>query len=207
MKKSSLRWPLLSISGVSVIVLYCAFTFISWALYPDSYGPTTHYLSRLGNFNYSPFGAYFYNLGCILTGIAVIPFYIGFYRWYTNRWYQKLPLIMGQVVGLCSAVALIMIGVYSEDQGSPHMAASSAFFLLNFIVLILVNVALLLHSDFWKPIAIYGLAIDFLTLGFEMVMGGPLVEWFTVFGSLLFVGLLSINTLARKTPSSQEDMR
>jgi hypothetical membrane protein len=113
---------------------------------------------------------------------------------------------MGQVVGLCSALALIMIGVYSEDQGSPHMVASSTFFLLNFIVLILVNLALLLHSDFWKPLAIYGLAIDFLTLGFEIMMGGPLVEWFTVFGSLLFVGLLSINTLAKTPPPAQEEI-
>lgn len=203
MKLGSLRWPLLTISGVFVIILYCAFTFISWVLYPDVYGPTTHYLSRLGNFNYSPFGAYFYNLGCILTGIVLFPFYIGFYQWYTDRLYQKVPLIVGQIVGLCSAVALIMIGVFSEDQGNPHMVASSTFFLLNFIVLILVNIALLMNSDFWKLIAVYGLAINFLTLGFQLAIGGPLVEWFTVFGSLLFVGLLSLNTRRLKPAQSE----
>ncbi|MHA2303132.1 MAG: DUF998 domain-containing protein [Candidatus Thorarchaeota archaeon] len=193
-KRPIFRWPLLTIGGVLVIILYITFTFISWGFYPESFGPATHYLSRLGNFNYSPFGAYFYNLGCILTGIAIFPFYIGFYQWYTDRLYQKVPLILGQVVGLCSAVALIMIGVFSEDQGSPHMVASSTFFLLNFIVLILVNLALLLNSEFWKLIAVYGLAIDFLTLGLQLAIGGPLVEWFTVFGSLLFVGLVSLNT-------------
>jgi hypothetical membrane protein len=194
MKRFLSRWPLLTISGALVIIFYITFTFISWGFYPESYGPSTHYLSRLGNFDYSPFGAYFYNIGCILTGEALFPFYIGFYQWYTNRLYQKIPLIIGQGIGLASAVALVMIGIFSEDQGAPHMVASSTFFLLNFFVLIIVNLALLLNSEFWKLVAVYGLAIDFLTLGLQLVIGGPLVEWFTVFGSLLFVGLISINT-------------
>ncbi|MFX0053474.1 MAG: hypothetical protein ACFFAX_02590 [Promethearchaeota archaeon] len=198
MKHILSKWPLLTIGGCLVIILYIAFTFISWGFYPDSYGPSTHYLSRLGNFNYSPFGAYFYNIGCILTGIALFPFYIGFYQWHTDRLYQKVPLITGQVIGLCSAVALILIGVFSEDQGTPHMVASSTFFLLNFFVLLIVNLALVLNSDFWKLIAVYGISIDFLTLGFQIFFGGPLVEWFTVFGSLLFVGLLVINTFQKR---------
>ena len=203
MKRVSFQWPLLTIGGAFVIILYIAFTLVSWAFYPEGYGPSTHYLSRLGNFNYSPFGAYFYNIGCILTGVALFPFYIGLYQWYTNRLYQKIPLIVGQIIGLASAVALIMIGIFSEDQGSPHMVASSTFFLLNFFVLIIVNFALLLNSDFWKLIAVYGLAIDFLTLGLQFAFGGPLVEWFTVFGSLLFVGLLSLNTGVLVRPSQQ----
>ncbi|MFX1260686.1 MAG: hypothetical protein ACFFAZ_01235 [Promethearchaeota archaeon] len=203
MKRFSSRWSLLTIGGAFVIALYIAFTLVSWALYPESYGPSTHYLSRLGNFNYSPFGAYFYNIGCILTGVALFPFYIGFYQWYTNRLYQKIPLMVGQIIGLTSAVALIMIGVFSEDQGSPHMIASSTFFLLNFFVLIIVNLALVLNSDFWKLVGVYGFAIDFLTLGLQFAFGGPLVEWFTVFGSLLFVGLLSLNTYVHLRPAQE----
>jgi hypothetical membrane protein len=194
MQLFSSRWPLITIGGVLVIILYITFTLVSWAFYPESYGPSTHYLSRLGNFNYSPFGAYFYNIGCILTGIALFPFYLGFYVWYTDRLYQKIPLMIGQAIGLASAVALVMIGIFSEDQGAPHMMASSTFFLLNFFVLIIVNLALLLKSEFWKLVAVYGLAIDFLTLGLQLAFGGPLVEWFTVFGSLLFVGLILINS-------------
>lgn len=194
MKNYNLKWPILSISGVFVILLYCLFTFISWGFYPEEYGPVTHYLSRLGNFNYSPFGAVFYNLGCILTGIALFPFFIGFYKWYTPKFYQKIPLVTGQLIGLCSAVALIMIGVYSEDQGSPHMTASTTFFLLNFFTLILISIALLLHPDFYKLISVYGIAFNLFSLAFELTFGGPLVEWFTVFGSLLFVAFLSLNT-------------
>jgi hypothetical membrane protein len=195
MKPRFINWPLTSLSGALVILLYCVFTFTSWALYPNPFGPMTHYLSRLGNFNYSPFGAYFYNLGCILTGLALLPFFIGLYEWYADRLYQKVPLIAGQVIGILSAIVLIMIGVFSEDQGSPHMTASSTFFLLNFFVLIVVNAALLLHPGFIKLIALYGFVVDVLSLSFELTIGGPITEWFTVFGALVYVALLSFNTL------------
>ncbi|MHA1484936.1 MAG: hypothetical protein ACTSPR_06425 [Candidatus Thorarchaeota archaeon] len=185
-----------TLSGVLVILLYCVFTLISWAFYPEPFSPWANYLSRLGNFNHSPFGAYFYNLGCVFTGTVLVPFFLGLNKWYSKRPLGKILLISGQIVGILSAVALILIGVFSEDQGSPHMTASSTFFVLNFIVLILINVALLWHPKFLKVIAVYGFSVNALSLGFELAVGGPLVEWFTVFGSLGFVALLSYNTLS-----------
>ncbi|MGY5873061.1 MAG: DUF998 domain-containing protein [Candidatus Thorarchaeota archaeon] len=195
MKDSIRRWPITTLSGLLVILFYCIFTIASWILYPDPYGPLTHYLSRLGNYDHSPLGAYFYNVGCILTGLALIPFFLSLRIWYTERKSQVLLLLTGQFFGVLSAGALIMIGIFSEDQGAPHMTASSTFFLLNFIVLILVNLALLWHTKFIKPIALYGIAINFLSLGFEILIGGPIVEWFTVFGALIFVALISMNSL------------
>jgi hypothetical membrane protein len=195
MKVNIRRWPIIALSGFLVILLYCIFTITSWALYPEPYGPITHYLSRLGNFDYSPLGAYFYNLGCILTGLALIPFFLNIKIWYTERRPQVVLLVSGQLLGVLSGIALIMIGVFSEDQGAPHMTASSTFFLLNFFVLILINVALLFHTQFIKPIALYGIGITFLSLGLELSIGGPITEWFTVFGSLIFVALISMNSI------------
>ncbi|NHJ14409.1 MAG: DUF998 domain-containing protein [Candidatus Thorarchaeota archaeon] len=199
------KWPLTLVCGLSVIGLYCCFTAASWALYPQTYGPFTHYLSRLGNFDYSPIGAYLYNWGCILTGVALVPFFLSLRTWYAENRAQIILLAAGQVLGVCSAIALIMIGVFSEDQGAPHRAASSAFFLLNFLVLILVNLALLWHPQFIKAIALYGISIDLLSLGLEFALGGSIVEWFTVFGALLFVGLLSFNTLRLNRSDSTPD--
>jgi hypothetical membrane protein len=193
------KWPLTSISGVLVIMCYCVFTIISWAFYPDPFSPLTHYLSRLGNFNYSPFGAFFYNIGCILTGVALIPFFMGLYKWYTDRWLPKILLVPAQALGLASAIALIMIGVFSEEKGSPHMTASSTFFLLNFFVLLMVGVALLFHPQFLKLIALYGLTMNFSSLVFAFTVHSPLIEWYTVFGSLVYVGLLSFNTIKLRT--------
>jgi hypothetical membrane protein len=194
MDKEFLKRPLLIISGLLVIFLYCGFTFSSWALYPAPFAPWTNYLSRLGDFDYSPFGAYFYNIGCILTGIALIPFFASLQSWYDMHRAAKGVLILGQVIGFMAAIALILIGVYSEDQGAPHITASSTFFLLNFFTLILVNVALMFHKRFIKLIGLYGIIMTLLSLPLEIFIGGPLIEWYTVFGSLGFVGLLVYNT-------------
>jgi len=149
----------------------------------------------LGDFNYSPFGAYFYNAGCILTGLALIPFFIGLRRWFTEGKLERGILITGQLAGVCSAVALIMIGVFSEDKGAPHILASGVFFELNFLVLILVSLALLLHPRFMKLIALYGLVVAISSLVFAFTLGGAIVEWYTVFASLAYVGFLSFDTL------------
>lgn len=185
---------ILVISGILVIISYCTFSLISWILYPDPYGPLTHYLSRLGNVDRNPAGAVFYNLGCIVTGILLVPFFIGFLKWHSEKKEQNVLMFLGQIFGIVSGVALVMIGVFSEDQGQPHMDASSTFFILNFIVLILVGSALLLHGQFPRVVAIYGILLDVCTLLFEFTVGGSITEWMTVFGSLLFVGLVVFAT-------------
>jgi len=68
-----MKCPIGSFAGIAVIVLYCVFTFSSWALYPTAYSPVTNWLSDLGNSTNNPHGAILYNLGCILTGIALFP--------------------------------------------------------------------------------------------------------------------------------------
>jgi hypothetical membrane protein len=202
-ERNPLKWPLTCLSGIVVILVYCVFTATAWALYPDPYGPVTHYLSRLGNWGKSPFGAFFYNAGCVLTGAALIPFFIGLYEWYGEQRWRAVLLLAGQALGLSSAAALMMIGVFSEDFGQSHRVASTAFFVLLFLVLIEVNLALLTHPGFLKAIAFYGFAIDAVSLGLELTISGPITEWFTVFAALSYVGLLVINTFKLAYPDKR----
>ena len=189
------KYPLTTISGVLVIFVYSFFTLVSWAFYPAPYGPITHYLSRLGNFDYNPFGAYFYNWGCILTGLALIPFFISLRIWWTGNIVQRVVMILGQILGVASAFALIAIGVFSEDQGAPHMDASSAFFTIIFFVLLLMIISLFLNPIFNKLMGVYGLWSTLSSLFMALTIGGPITEWYTVFGSLLFVGLIAWDSL------------
>jgi hypothetical membrane protein len=187
-------WPLASIGGFLTIIVYTSFTLVSWVFYPDAYGPITHYLSRLGNFSYNPLGAWFYNIGCVLTGVALIPFFFGLQKWHREHLAQRIIMAVGQFLGIASAIALMAIGVFSEDQGAPHMQASGIFFELNFAVLILISVGLLLHPKFREIFGLYGIAIDLSSLVLALTIGGPITEWYTVFGALAFVGIVSWNT-------------
>jgi hypothetical membrane protein len=189
------KWPILSVAGVLVIVLYCAFTFTSIALFPGPFSPVTNWLSDFGNSSYSPRGAVFYNVGCILTGLALFPFFAGFFKWYVDGRRRKVQMIVTQAVGFVAAFALIMIGVFSEDYGALHVFWSDVFFILNLIVLLFANVSLMTHRRFIRPIGYYGLAVAVINLLFIVASNTPLLEWFTVFTALGYVALLSYNTL------------
>lgn len=191
------KWPISCMAGAAVIVLYCAFTFTSWALYPTPYNPVDNWLSDLGNSTYNPSGAILYNLGCILTGIALFPFFSGLYKWYTNEKGRKILLMITQATGLLAALSLIMIGVFSEDSGELHSLWSSIFFALNLLVLILMGAALFTHPNYMKPIAYYGFIVAAINLLFVLIYRIPLFEWFTVFTALGYVGLLVYNMLKK----------
>jgi hypothetical membrane protein len=148
----------------------------------------------LGNSTYNPRGAIFYNVGCILTGLALFPFFAGFHSWYTNERWRKLLMLITQAIGFLAAFSLMMIGVFSENAGPVHHLWSVAFFVLNLLVLILANAALLTHPKFFKPVGYYGLIIAVINLMFVGFSYTSLLEWFTVFTALGYVAFVSYNT-------------
>lgn len=191
----NLKWPILSVAGIFVILFYCAFTFTSIALFPGPFSPVNNWLSDLGNSSFSPNGAVFFNVGCVLTGLALFPFYGGLYKWYTNERRRKAMIVVTQAFGFISAFALIMIGVFSEDYAAQHGFWSAVFFVFNLVVLVLANISLITHPNFRRPIAYYGLIVALINLLFVGFSNTPLLEWFTVFTALGYAALLSYNTL------------
>jgi len=194
-----LKWPISCMSGIAVIVLYCTFTFTSLALYPKPYSPVANWLSDLGNSIFNPAGAVVYNMGCVLTGIALFPFFAGLYKWYTQEKWRKVSLIATQIVGFFAAFSLVMIGVFSEDVMEQHAFWSSVFFVLNLVVLILLGLSLFTHPSYIKPNAYYGFVVAGINLVFVLVYNTPLFEWFTVFTALGYVGLLVYNMFKAKS--------
>ena len=187
--------PILSFAAIFVILFFCAFTLTSITLFPSAFSPIVYYLSDLGNSVFNPRGAWFYNAGCILTGLALFPFYAGFYSWYTKERWRKALMGLTQLVGFLSAFSLIMIGVFSEDAMAQHLFWSELFFVFNLLVLILANISLMTHPKFVRPIGYYGIAVAVVNLLFVVLTTTPLLEWFTVFTALGYAGLLAYNTL------------
>jgi hypothetical membrane protein len=163
------------------------------ALYPTPYNPVNNWLSDLGNSKGNPSGAIFYNVGCVLTGIALFPFFGGLHKWYTNEKRRKVAMRTAQTIGFMAAFSLIMIGVFSENYGNIHDLWSSIFFILNLIVIVLVSSVLYVHPSYIRSISYYGSIVALINLLFVLIYDNPIFEWFTVFTALGFVGLLSYN--------------
>jgi hypothetical membrane protein len=125
----------------------------------------------------------------------LFPFFIGMYKWYTTEKWRKTALMISQAIGCAAGFALIMIGVFSEDAGSLHVLWSDIFFLLNLVVLVSVGASLYTHPHYKKAIAAYGFIVAIINLAFVFVANMPLLEWFTVFTALGYVGLLSYNMM------------
>jgi hypothetical membrane protein len=186
--------PISCIAGVCVAIFYILFTAISIFYYPKASSPFTTYLSDYGNMKISPVGSIYYNIGCIVTGLSVMPFYIGLIDWY-NAKASRYLVMLGQLVGLASGAALTLIGIYPEDYPAQHRFWSSTFFELNFVAMLIVNTSLLLSGNFSRRVAIYGYIIQLITLASFLIAGGsPIVEWFTVFSSIGYALLMSLET-------------
>jgi hypothetical membrane protein len=123
----------------------------------------------------------------------LFPFFIGFYKWYTAEKWRKVSVVITQLFGCGAAFALIMIGVFSEDSGWLHSLWSDIFFLLNLIVLVFAGASLYTHEHYMKAVATYGFAVAIVNLALLVVPNTPILEWFTVFTALGYVGLLSHN--------------
>jgi Protein of unknown function (DUF998) len=199
------KWFSNPASGMAAFVIFTVCTLTAVALYPTPYNPLYDWLSNLGNVNFNPVGAYFFNGGCILTGIVMVPFFISLRSWYDDVAWRKVLVIVGQAAGIFTAIALIEVGIFSETHIAEHMLAAGLLFKSLFILLILFNIALFRHPAFMHGLAYYGLLVILIDLSFVWIlfrykdilgqftptMPVPGLEWTTVFASLAWIGALS----------------
>ena len=186
--------PITSIIGAIIITVFITFTAISIMLYPLPWSPTTTFLSDFGNMKTNVYGSKYFNVGLIIAGIAIIPFYIGLNDWYPED-KLKYFIVIGQLLGIFSGIALILIGIYPEDFSKDHRFWSYTFFEINFLSMLFINTTLLANKNYSRRVAIIAYAFLAVTLVSYLIYGGaPIIEWLTVSESLIFSGLLSLET-------------
>jgi uncharacterized protein DUF998 len=181
-------------SGLAAISVYVVCTAISWWLYPDSFGPLTHWLSYLGDPVRNPRGAAFYNAGCVLTGAALLLFVLGLGTWQREGARSKV-LIAAQLVGLASAFFLVMLGFHSQERLQAHMYYSNRFFISFPVFITLLSSALYAHPHFKKGVAAVGFAVVATGLTFHGLfpVNRPM-EWITELGFMAYVALVAWTT-------------
>jgi hypothetical membrane protein len=203
--------PLRSIAGLLAVLTFGVFTVISIFLFPVPYNPLYEWVSNLGNIYFNPIGSYFFNWGCIITGLILIIFFGGLYIWNPRETWRKILLLVGMLLGIISSISLIMVGIFPETYIHQHVIAATGVFGLLFIIIILLNVALFKNPKFMRLIAYFGLLVVIVDIIFiySIMANGisnnlhpmlpiPGLEWGAVVTSLIWVGLLSLNMLLKK---------
>jgi hypothetical membrane protein len=187
--------------GMGAIVVYLVGAGVSWWLYPDRFTPLRNWLSDLGNYRRNPDGAVFYNIGCVLTALALLVFVIGLSSWRSGALRERALIAGSQLTGFASVVSLAGLGVYSEDRIRQHMVYSNWFFASFPLFIVLLSSGIIKHPRIQKNVAESGFAVVLLGLVFHVVFprSRPL-EWVTELGFLNYVGLLAANSRRHSLP-------
>jgi hypothetical membrane protein len=191
--------PLTSVGSFLTIIITLACGFVSSLSYNGQFSIISNWISDLGSSSKNPNGHFYFDIGCILTGIALLFSIAGLIKWrYTNRKQNNL-IKLSQYCGFLMAFALIMIGIYSEDYGRIHYFWASIYFVLTFVFLIIVNIALKNHPHYMTWIYYYTYVSILINFSFILlVIFGfhfPILEWLSVLSGLLWIWLIGYNTL------------
>ena len=204
----------LDLLGLVAFLVFSIFIFTSLALYPHPYSLLFDWQSNLGNINLNPAGAMFFNWGCIITGIILLPFILNLYRWRPERTWKKILLIISILVGVYACISLIGVGLFPETHIKLHVIAASGVFESLFLITVLITISLFKHPKFMRPVALIGICAAVIDLAFLIVLSLPAykdllasfnptvpvpgLEWLAVFSSLIWMGVLSYNMYRNK---------
>lgn len=196
------KWPLSTYSGILTIIFYFNFSITAMIIYIGPYTPLDNWLSDLGAIALNPNGAIVYNVGCMLTGIALVFFFIGFNEIKADVRMDKIMLILIQLFGYGCAVSVFFIGVYPGEFVIEHAVFSVSIFAFLQPVYIIGSIFISrwdTSSRFKKFVVVYGIIITIFnsallvvfTLSILDVAKIHIVEWFAIWSSYGFTGQIA----------------
>jgi len=186
------------ISGISGLVLYLTLSIVSFFFYPSSLSPMSNWLSDLGNNLLNPEGAIFYRLGGILSGAALIPFFLTLGYWTKGQGKDiHILFFLVRVFGLIASLSFIMTGVFSEDMMPMHSWFSIILYIAFGTAIACTGFAVLFSSILPRWLS----AFCFLAWGFDIVSGifgqTKWLEWVVVAFLIAYVAAMSVFSLKR----------
>jgi hypothetical protein len=190
-------WPIISSAGITAVVVYLIFALVAFLKYPGAYGPLTNWLSDLGNPLANPSGAIFYRLGCMLSGAALVLFYLKLGIWNPGSKKTRVLLTVAQCTGVFSAVCLIITGIFPLGTSTEiHSLWSMMLYISLGFFLTFSATALMKNPAFKKGLGYYA----FLTAAVNFVFGAILheifwAEWISVGMFIAYVLMIAYNSI------------
>jgi hypothetical membrane protein len=181
-----------TIAAISNIIVFIILILIAISFFPiglpkfSPYNPLYNWLSDLGNYVYNPQGAIFFNIMLIINGILSILFFSGITTLSSLVGGRTVSLQTAQYIGYFSSVALIFVGLFTENSGNYHYIFSVMFFVSMFIVMVILSLIIVDRPIFLViiPIITLGAFVINLILVFTH---GPLYEWLLTISYLIFM--------------------
>ena len=178
-------------SSVFMVVSYLLLTFLAFINLHASYTPLKNWLSDLGNYQFNPKGAIFYNAGIILTGILLIIFFISLVEWkMAENKKQNIMLFLTQFFGCAGAIAAIMSAIFPIMVEGTHSFWSALLYIFLGTAFAFSVAAMRYYSYYPKWLLILGGLIAVEDMVWGMVLNTYLMEWITVALFLSYVSLL-----------------
>jgi hypothetical protein len=198
------KYPLTTIAGVASIAVCVTLAAAAYAFYPWTFSPMTNWISDLGNTWLNPDGSIVFRLDMILVGLGLSAFFLGL-RVLTHgqRIWTRLLVRLAQVGGLVSSLALVMTGVFSENDASAHALWASIMFIALSVTVMLLGWGVFFHPRVPTVISYYAFIVCAADV-ISVATRSHWLEWVAVPLLLVFVAQISYGAW-RAAPRTASD--
>jgi hypothetical membrane protein len=184
-------------TGVIAPVVYLVFTTVAFLKYPAEYSPITNWLSDLGNPLVNQSGALFYNLGCIITSLILIAFYLGLRELVNDSKRLKVLLTIAQITGILSSIFLIITALFPLGSHTAIHQISGKLHIIFLGFFLTFSATVLLRNPSLKKWPAY---FGFITAVVNFVYGAFLysvffAEWIAIGMFIIFVLMISFYSI------------
>ena len=191
-----IKWLSLPVAGIAAIVIYILFTVVAYFRYPGSYGPSSNWLSDLGNPLVNPSGAIYYNLGCILTGLELNIFYSGLSQWNTGDKKMRVLLAVAQTAGVIASFSLVFAALFPlGTHTAAHEFWSKMISVFMGFFLTFSATALLKHRAFIRWFGYYAFFAAAVNFTYGVFLHSVyLAEWISIGMFIVYVFMVAYNS-------------
>jgi hypothetical protein len=188
------RPPLATIAGLAAIVVGVTLAIVAYAYYPWAFSPAANWISDLGNTLLSPRGSVFFRLDMIAVGAVLAAFFVGLRAWGRGQHIaMKLLIAVGQLSGLVGAAALVMTGIFSENDYAAHAVWATVLFIALATAVWFIGWAPVWHPDLPQKLTYLAFAVCAVDVA-SVVVRRHWLEWLAVGLLLSFVGAVALGT-------------
>lgn len=200
------RPPLATIAGIATVVAGIALGGVAWVAYPWTFGPATNWLSDLGNVVLSPRGAFFFRLDMWVIGLGLAVFLLGLRAWSRGHGLLvRILVALAQASGLVAALALVMTGIFPENELAAHSLWATVLFVALATTVWFIAWAIFAHPDLSRVVGAFAFAVCAVDVVSATVRRHWL-EWVAVALLLALVGALSLTTSTLPARAVEERM-